>query len=143
MVKYVLGFAFDSKREWVALIEKQRPKWQAGKLNGLGGHIEPSDTHVAAAMEREFLEESGVLIPAANWKPFANLIGPGWAVRCFKAFSDEMLGVKTTGDERVGIFNLANLRNMPEAPITNLKYLIPLALDDEECGVPTFHYGPK
>ena len=40
VTEYVVGFAFDKKRENVALIQKNRPPWQKGKLNGIGGHIE-------------------------------------------------------------------------------------------------------
>ncbi len=46
MKGYVLGFAFDEDYEWVALIKKNRPQWQAGKLNGVGGKIEPNETEV-------------------------------------------------------------------------------------------------
>jgi len=37
MTEYVLGFLMDNYR--VVLIEKQRPAWQKGLLNGVGGHI--------------------------------------------------------------------------------------------------------
>ncbi len=58
---YVLTFMFDINHEWVWLIEKQKPAWQKGCLNGIGGKIEEGETHDAAAA-RELHEESGLLV---------------------------------------------------------------------------------
>ena len=55
---YVAGFLFSPDRSRVLLIRKNRPAWQAGKLNGLGGKIEPGETP-PQAMRREFREEQG------------------------------------------------------------------------------------
>ena len=63
VMKYVVGYCFDPYFEHVVLIEKARPEWQAGKLNGVGGKIEPKETP-RRAMVREFQEEAGVYIPA-------------------------------------------------------------------------------
>lgn len=57
--QYVLGFAFDKEFKHVLLVWKNRPRWQAGKLNGVGGKIEPGEA-VRAAMVREFQEETGI-----------------------------------------------------------------------------------
>ena len=40
MKKYVLTFLFTSDYKNVWLIEKNRPNWQKGSLNGIGGKIE-------------------------------------------------------------------------------------------------------
>ena len=37
MTKYVVGFMFSPDKQFVALIRKNRPEWQAGKLNGIAG----------------------------------------------------------------------------------------------------------
>ena len=37
---YVLGFLFSPDCKRVALIIKNRPDWQAGFLNGIGGKID-------------------------------------------------------------------------------------------------------
>ena len=72
MTSYVLGFAFD-ERGRVALIEKQKPEWQKGRYNGIGGKIEANEKCVPGAsigqvaMAREFEEETGVLIPPKDW----------------------------------------------------------------------------
>jgi 8-oxo-dGTP diphosphatase len=65
--RYVLGFVFDLKFEHVLLMLKNRPVWQAGKFNGIGGHVEPGESSLEA-MIREAKEEIGV----ATFRP------PGW-----------------------------------------------------------------
>jgi 8-oxo-dGTP pyrophosphatase MutT (NUDIX family) len=39
----VLGFVFNRDFSEVALILRNRPKWQAGHYNGIGGHIEDGE----------------------------------------------------------------------------------------------------
>ena len=39
MTEYVVGFMLSIDGEDVALIRKERPAWQKGRLNGIGGHI--------------------------------------------------------------------------------------------------------
>jgi len=50
------------------LIRKNRPEWMAGKLNGLGGHIEQTDRLLVDAMVREFAEESRIQTDPAAWR---------------------------------------------------------------------------
>lgn len=59
-VQYVLGFMFNEAESKVILIFKNRPAWQAGKLNGIGGKIEEGETPIQA-MNREFAEETGFI----------------------------------------------------------------------------------
>ena len=140
MTTYTVGFAFSLDRQFVALIEKQRPKWQAGQLNGIGGHVEYGEI-LPDAQSREFFEETGVRIPASSWRVFATLLGPDWYVRCFVTFTDAIFDTKTITDEAVKVLPVRVLDAQPV--ITNLKYLVPLALDDEQIGIPRFNYGPR
>ena len=39
-IKYVTGFLFSPDKKSVVLINKNRPAFQVGKLNGVGGKIE-------------------------------------------------------------------------------------------------------
>lgn len=55
--RFVLGFLFSEDGSRVLLVWKNRPAWQNGKLNGVGGKIEPGETPLQA-MKREFLEET-------------------------------------------------------------------------------------
>lgn len=68
MIEYVLGFAMYEGRVW--LIRKARPAEQAGKLNGIGGKVEPGE-HPDEAMVREFKEEAGAVVE--NWIQFGEL----------------------------------------------------------------------
>lgn len=69
MKAYCCGFLFTHDYREVLLIEKRRPAWQAGKLNGVGGHVEQHANETPyAAMVREFKEEVGVEV--LNWMHF-------------------------------------------------------------------------
>ena len=122
--EYVCGFMFDALRHQVALIEKLKPKWQAGMLNGIGGKIEEGEDW-KNAMSREFLEETGVL--HGDWVKFLVYAGVGCRVHFCRAFTDKMLDVITMEEEKVVTFGV---RNIPrEKTIYSLNWLIPLALD--------------
>jgi 8-oxo-dGTP diphosphatase len=133
----VLGLLFASDRRSVALIEKLRPKWQAGKLNGIGGKIEPGEAPVTA-MVREFQEEAGVNIPEENWQYFLTIEGGDWRVYIFRAFGDYHL--KTTTDETVLWWALGmNNGLFTDKRIPNLDWIIPMALDaDRITGAVTY-----
>jgi len=70
--RYVLGFMFNEEITEVALIRKNRPVWQAGHLNGIGGHVEPGEAP-DIAMAREFLEETGAITSLGDWIKFAQM----------------------------------------------------------------------
>jgi 8-oxo-dGTP diphosphatase len=131
-MNYVVGFIFSSDRNKVALIEKLKPEWQAGKLNGVGGKIEASDESPLDAMVREFEEETGALI--AEWRHFCTLSFRGGYVYFFEhtEWPGELAGtnsVTSMTDEQVGWYDVANI---PENAIPNLRWLIPMALDKDQ-----------
>lgn len=68
----VVGFRFSPDLQTVCLIEKLKPDWMAGKLNGVGGKVEPGES-AGEAMRREFREEAGLDEP--DWRPFASISG--------------------------------------------------------------------
>lgn len=76
--QYVCGFLFNQDRTAVVLVRKNKPAWQAGKLNGVGGKIEqighrPGEQRTESpqeAMAREFSEEAGVLVLPHDWRLF-------------------------------------------------------------------------
>ena len=129
MKEYVLGFAFDENEYYVALIEKKRPKWQAGKLNGIGGHLEKGETTVSA-MVREFKEETGYETIEAQWIEFTRMKFPEIIVHCFYTHLPIKViikGLKTITDERIISTAVIDVpaRNFF---ILNLKWLIPMAM---------------
>lgn len=104
MKDYVLGFAFD-RRGAVALILKGRPDWQAGKWNGIGGHVEKGEIP-SAAMAREFKEETTMRIPATDWRLCGQLHKSG-EYRCSVYTTIVVdLRVQTNTDEAVKIFTV-------------------------------------
>lgn len=139
--QYVVGFLFseDAEPQTVALIEKKRPGWQAGKLNGIGGHVEPGEEPLAA-MVREFKEETGADIPAEQWKYFCKMDGGDWVVWCYKSFGHPLLRSMT--DEPVMKVRLTWLWGARENIIPNLNWLIPLALDPESSVAEVSTYLP-
>jgi 8-oxo-dGTP diphosphatase len=126
MTRYVCGFMFDNDRSVVALIKKKRPAWQAGKRNGIGGHIEAGETPLAA-MRREFFEETGVAY--LDWEQFTTLRGDGFEVVFFRAFTNHVFSVQSMTDEQVSLVPPRHLLLV----IPNLRWLIPMAL--HECDV--------
>ena len=133
MKTYVCGFLFSPDRARVLLIRKNRPAWQAGKLNGVGGKIEAGETP-HQAMRREFREEAGVDLPEARWQHVITLSGAddagaghGWAGHFFRGFGD-VDNVTALTDEPLEVHAV---RSLPEHVIPNLRWMIPLMLDDE------------
>jgi len=137
--QYVLGFCFSRDKEEVVLIRKNRPEWQKGKLNGVGGKIEPEDASPLHAMVREFKEETGVdTIDRINdemngWKHFAtmtfedDIMGGKAIVYCFKMFSNVCYQCKTIETEQVLCLPL-NSELIKSLSLDNLQVLIPMAL---------------
>lgn len=125
--KYVCGFAFDGPR--VLLIEKAKPAWQAGKMNGIGGKIEETDHCPACAMAREFNEETGLVLAAAQWEKFAILSGPGFKVHFFRTWGAKIDQAKSMTDEPVRVVPVEEAGYGVPA-ITNLRRLIPFALHE-------------
>lgn len=130
ITKYVLGFAFSEDKKTVALIRKNRPEWQAGLLNGIGGHIESSDVSSLNAMVREFKEETGVTTFASQWSRIGEIIGYNWHVDVFKMFCDNTENLSQQTDEEVAWYEVESVLGTDEL-IPNLNYLIPMALDDK------------
>jgi 8-oxo-dGTP diphosphatase len=129
---YVVGFFFSGDKSHVALIRKNRPTWQAGKLNGIGGHIEPGETPIAAQV-REFFEETGVVVPVEQWQKVALMYRDG-GFRCyvFRAFARyqsfhlDATPLKTTTDETI---ELHPVNNLPTDILSNVGWLIGMCLD--------------
>jgi len=132
---YVCGFCFDLEKTKVVLIKKERPDWQKGKLNGVGGHVEKYDDDIYCAMEREFFEETGLNIDERNWAKFSIYIAVDYIVHFMKTFNSEIENVKTTTDEEIGVYSIPLLNSILNEETTletipNLKWLIPMALDN-------------
>ena len=136
MIEYVCGFAFGGEAgELVVLIRKNRPAWQQGKLNGIGGHVEQGESY-HDAMVREFEEETGLNVP--HWDQFLTLEGVTWRCTFFRAFDVDVFKVESKTDEEVCRYHVTEL---PENVLANIPWLVPLALDTEPIGPNVVRYN--
>jgi 8-oxo-dGTP diphosphatase len=121
--QYVAGFMFDQQDpSRVALISKLKPEWQKGKLNAIGGKVEPGE-HPLDAMVREFKEETGVDTKVSQWKKFVFL---GDENRVFFFVTEGPVDqLKSMEDEQVAIFSIDCVT--ADNAIPNLTWLLPLA----------------
>jgi len=122
---YVLGFAFDCRCQQVLLIQKIKPEWQAGSLNGVGGKIEKGETPLEA-MSRECWEESGIEIEI--WNEIPPMVGFNWKVHVFRAHTDRIFDFVNRTKEACGVYSVNRL---PLNVLNNLNWLIPMCLDDD------------
>ncbi len=133
MTEYVVGFLFGPSDKAVALIRKNRPDWQKGLLNGIGGKIEPGESPYNA-MVREFKEETGLFL-GLGWTRFACLkTNHDSLVYFFFNRSKEIYGIESKTDEHVDIYSARNFARHGSLP--NLSWLIPMALSfskGEKC----------
>lgn len=86
---YCLGFLIDPVNQQVVLIQKDKPEFQKGKYNGVGGKLEPTDESIHDAMVREFKEETGFLI--REWNEFEVIGDTDWTVHCFVAANPQSI----------------------------------------------------
>ncbi len=126
--QYVVGFAFSADRSQVVLMRKNRPAWQAGKLNGIGGKFEENETG-EECMVREFHEETGVQTDLADWHYFTKIIGRDGDVHVFRLFDDKAMAATTTSDEPVMIVEAKLDGIIKTEGMSNLSWLIGIALD--------------
>lgn len=127
MKGYVLGFLFSQDKKHVALILKNKPEWQAGHFNGIGGKIEDGETPLQA-MIREFKEEADYT--CTEWREFANMKNSQFIVHCFVGYSDGKQQLTSLTDERVMRVLVNDVYTNEYKTIPNLKWLIAMALDD-------------
>ncbi|WP_419595342.1 NUDIX domain-containing protein, partial [Thiolapillus sp.] len=132
--EYVVGFLFSEDLEWVALIRKARPEWQAGLLNGIGGHIENTDESPLHAMRREFKEEAGVYVE--DWQHYARLSENGQFTVDFFYASGDLGELRTTTDESIVVIGVNTLDTYKI--VENVSWLVPLAVDCLVDGRPGF-----
>lgn len=128
MKNYCLGFAFPRivlQEEEVILIQKEKPAFQKGKLNGVGGKVEDMEPS-QDAMVREFFEETGVQTTRQEWRHVCTLFFEDAQVDVFAACDVRFWSCKTTTNERVDCYKVSAL--WCEKRMSNLAWLVPMAL---------------
>lgn len=139
--RYVCGFMFSPDLQQVALIRKTKPKWQAGKLNGVGGSIEPNESDLDA-MVREFLEETAELTDPNFWRHYLTMEGINddgapFGVEFFCTTGDLQMLVSAT-EEQIETLPLWQIFPGRKDMIENLPWLIGMALDHLQDGRPSY-----
>jgi 8-oxo-dGTP diphosphatase len=126
--RYCTGFAFDLAQNNVLLINKNKPDWQKGHLNGVGGKVEDGE-EFPDAMAREFQEEAGIWVPPTRWHNTAIIYKPNdytcYFYRCFLTY-EESSQVMSMTDEAL---QWVPKTKLPLNVIYNLNWLIPMSLD--------------
>ena len=98
--KYVLGFYFITDTPQVLMIERTDHTWQHGLINGIGGKIEQGEFSLDA-MEREFKEEVGLIIPGEMWNKVMEIGRVGdWSMSIYW-FEGKKLPTLTHNDEGI------------------------------------------
>lgn len=129
MEKYVVIFlfTFDKKKVW--LIKKEKPDWQKGCLNGIGGKVEEGESPLDAAY-RELKEEAGVekvydsdLLEVGYMKGINN-DNAGFKVWIYTAFTD--IELRTMETEEIILKDISDIKS--EAHIENVPTLIEACL---------------
>lgn len=130
MIKYTCGFMFDKDNRMI-LVEKLKPAWQAYKMNGVGGRNERGETQLEC-MCREWKEETGD--GTTDWEQVLNLKFDDCIVSFYRCRVHEFPTISKVTDtgERLCIFD-----SLPENTIDNLKWIVPLMLDDHAKGLTT------
>lgn len=146
MKTFVCGFAFNNGGSKVLLIEKNRPAFQKGKLNGIGGKIEEGET-IHSAMVREFKEETGLETRESYWFLFCSLnvnarqshYNEEVIIHFLGMYTDKIWQAMAMTDEQIHLVDTAMVPKVSVIP--NLNWLIPMFLYD------SYHYtvqeGPK
>lgn len=127
---FVVGFMFNQDFSEVLLIRKEKPAWQKGRLNGIGGKVKEGEIE-PDAMRREFIEEAGVDI--GEWQRLCIINGCGWTVHFFGLANEHAFNTakSMTIEQLVRVPCTGALT--PEV-INNLHWLIPMArLDYGSC----------
>ena len=126
MKTHTVGFIFDQTLSRVVLIQKNRPTWQAGKLNGIGGKIEPEEESLTC-MVREAHEESGLMTAPDEWIFLGTLNEPGAIVDCYATvYAGAPEDIFTRTDEQIAWYEA---KKLPDNALPNLSWLVAFAHD--------------
>lgn len=130
MKQYVLNAIFNPAMTELLIIKKNRPDWQAGKFNLIGGKVEPKEMFMDAAI-RETEEETGIVLDPENVKMVGFIKDEPkehFIVGCFVSITDDIYSFKTKTDESVYLVNMDELRSIPEDNrLENLLSLVELS----------------
>ena len=109
MRNFVLALVFDEDLSNVVMIKKNRPPRFAGRLNGVGGKMEPGESY-RSTMEREFREETGLHIKR-GWAKIDEVAFMDGRMTIWTARAD-ISEVKTMTDEEIIIVPVVDMLDL-------------------------------
>jgi 8-oxo-dGTP diphosphatase len=129
---YTCGFYFTYDLQYVLLIEKARPDWQAGKYNGIGGKIEEGEDPIAC-MIREFEEETGYDIAMIAWEGTHVLTNSNDLIFFYRGLGEkfDVDDYFPGGDEKPRWIPVSEINNYNILP--NISWMVPMLAST--CGV--------
>lgn len=126
MTHFTLGFIFNSDLSQVLLIHKDRPVWQKGQLNGLGGKIEAGEDPVTCIV-REVAEEACLTTQPDEWLTIGSMQGPNFLVTVLTMKYSGKASDAQAGESQPVEWCLTAA--LPTNVIWNLRWWIPLCQD--------------
>ncbi len=109
MKSYTVGFVINKSHKLVLLINKNRPAWQKGALNGLGGRLQESETP-NEGIARSVNREANIETNAEQWRKIGSIENDGDVIYFLTTVYDgETADATTMTDEQIEWFPLKNL----------------------------------
>ena len=127
MQKYVLGFIHDKAGNCLFVRKRRGASVLRGKLNGIGGNVEPNESPVDAIV-REVNEETGIYQDRDNWT-YHGTFGDNDRYEVY-VFSTEMFNPEFPAQNDVGEEHLWCDWRERDDLASNLKWMMPLVLSD-------------
>jgi 8-oxo-dGTP diphosphatase len=126
MKKFTLGFVFTPGFEKVLLVHKEKPEWQKGLMNGVGGKYEPGES-AEECVSREVLEESGLEIAAELWRYVGKMKTETWCVDVLTAVWDgDPAEARKCDYEEV---EWVSVKCLSEKTLSNIPWLVAMCQD--------------
>ena len=138
-MRYVVGFAFTKDLKRVLLINKNKPEWQKGLLNGVGGKIEGKETPLEA-MRREAIEEVGIDV---DWQEKGCMLGTNndskpFECWIFYAYDDKVIEYIQLESETPSLYRVNRIEDLKT--VANLKFLVPFGICKDHSQFITIDY---
>jgi 8-oxo-dGTP pyrophosphatase MutT (NUDIX family) len=132
-MKYVICVATTADK--IVLVKKNKPAWQAGKFNFVGGKIEPGESIFRCA-EREFEEETGVPTDITEWRYVGCMYRPGdFYCAILQQQNPHFDRVKTMESEEIVLMDKNNFEqavlHYPENFMSNLGWIYGFTKSDD------------
>ena len=131
-MNYSCGLVFNQDNSKLAMIKKNRPWWQRGKYNGVGGKLEIIETY-NECMIRETKEEIGIDTNEKEWAFLGRLKINDSDIMFFAIFGIDFYTLKQITDEEIHIFKVKDIFNIKSDVynliMPNIRTAIGLALD--------------